>query len=251
MIKLMLEPIPSELTPDVVLALTEKFKQDKNNRVWTQDYIRNALLKMSNNKCCYCECKINVNGTPLNVEHFHPKHLYPDEVVTWDNLLPSCSRCNTKKEKVDTKNKKYQIIHPVKNNPKQHLKVEQYYFSHKDDLGEFTIEKLQLNDEIKLAIDRFQLGLSVTKNLNDLTKEIANYFENKIDLTAIQEAIICRKLTEIMQFGTANKKYSAVIATVILTNSDYQKIKQFFESNNLWNDEFTELEQQVEFCALI
>lgn len=249
MIKLNSEPIPSELTPETANALTEKFKQDKNNRVWAQDYIKNALLKMSHGKCCYCECKINNAGSDLHIEHFHPKDIYKDEVVAWDNLLPACSRCNTRKGKLDTK--KNPIIHPVKNNPKTHLRVEQYYFSHKDELGEFTIEKLKLNDEVKLAIDRFQLGFSITKNLNDLAKEIANYLQNETNFTAKQEAITSRKLTDIMQFGTANKKYSAVISSVILTNSDYQEIKQLFELNNLWDDEFSKLEQQVEFCALI
>jgi uncharacterized protein (TIGR02646 family) len=249
MIKLTPEPIPSELTPEVANELTDKFKQDKNNRVWTQDYIKNALLKMSHGKCCYCECKINNAGSDLHIEHFHPKDIYKDEVVAWENLLPACSRCNTRKGKLDTK--KNPIIHPVKNNPKNHLKVEQYYFSHKDDLGEFTIEKLRLNDEIKLAIDRFQLGLSITKSLNDLTKEIDNYLANKEILNAKQETIISRKLTEIMQFGTSDKKYSAVMSSVILTNSDYQKIKQLFENYALWNDEFNELEKQVKFCALI
>ena len=249
MIKLNPEPIPSELTPETANALTEKFKQDKNNRVWAQDYIRNSLLKMSHGKCCYCECKINNAGSDLHIEHYHPKDIYKDEVVVWDNLLPACSRCNTKKGKLDTK--KNPIIHPVRNNPKTHLRVEQYYFSHKDELGEFTIEKLKLNDEVKLSIDRFQLGFSITKSLNDLAKEIANYLQNATHFTAKQETIISRKLTDIIQFGTADKKYSAVISSVILTNSDYQEIKQLFELNNLWDDELKELEKQVEFCALI
>jgi hypothetical protein len=51
--------------------------------------------------------------------------------------------------------------------------------------------------------------------------------------------------------GTKEYEYSATAATIILTDSNYQEIKQLFESSNLWIPEFSELEKQVEFCALI
>ena len=33
----------------------------------------------------------------MEVEHFHPKSLYPNEVISWENLLPICKRCNSSK----------------------------------------------------------------------------------------------------------------------------------------------------------
>jgi len=107
-----------------------------------------------------------------------------------------------------------------------------------------------LNDE-KLSIPRFRLARGIIKDLNDLIKEITLYLSIKAIFTEKEIATMSRKLRGIMQFGTKERKYSAVMSSTILANSDYQKIKQIFESNNLWNDEFKELEQQVEFCALI
>lgn len=51
--------------------------------------------------------------------------------------------------------------------------------------------------------------------------------------------------------GTKSFHYSATAATIILTDSNYKEIKQLFITHDLWNAEFIELEQQIEFCALI
>ena len=53
-----------------------------------------------------------------------------------------------------------------------------------------------------------------------------------------------------MLYGTATKKYSAVIASVILDDKNYRYLKQSFIDCNLWSDEFKNLEEQVQFCAL-
>lgn len=86
MIQLQTIPKPIELTSKVVQELTTLYKQD-GTLVWQQRYIKKALLDMSYNKCCYCECNIIEESNYLEVEHFHPKNLYPDEVVSWENLL--------------------------------------------------------------------------------------------------------------------------------------------------------------------
>ncbi len=245
MIKLIAIDPPSELTPELVKKLTEEFKIDSKKPVWRQDYIQAKLLEMSAGKCCYCECEINVAGSDLHIEHFYPKHLYKENVVNWENLLPACKRCNTKKGTLDTK--KNPIIHPIKNDPKDHLKVNQFYLYSKDELGEFTIDKLDLNDADRLAVDRYKLGLEIIKKLDVLFKEINNisiFNEKNI-------AKICRELEGIMKYGTASKKYSAVISTTILTNDNYKKIKRLFIKHDLWTDEFIELEQGVEYCALL
>jgi len=40
-------------------------------------------------RCCYCE---DCLGT--DIEHFHPKSLYPDQAFVWENYLYACTRCN-------------------------------------------------------------------------------------------------------------------------------------------------------------
>lgn len=252
MIKLAAVPPPVELTPDAVKELTEKFKQNKKESVWQQDYIKKALLEMSNSKCCYCECEVNVAGSDLHVEHFHPKDLYPDEVIEWSNLLPACTRCNRRKGKLDTKTKS--IIHPVKHNPKNHIEFKKklLLLSGKDDLGVFTIERLELDTDERLAVDRYRLALAITNQLKKLFNGFVEALNTKPILTNSKKEKFQRELRGIMQYGTSDKKYSAVISSVILTDDNYQEIKRLFETHDdLWNDEFIELEEQVNYCALI
>lgn len=251
MIKLIAKPVPSQLTPELIQELTDKFKQNKNARVWAQDFIKDTLLQMSNNKCCYCECEINVAGSDFHVEHFHPKDIYKDEVVLWDNLLPSCGRCNRHKSTLDTRIKP--IIHPIRNEPKNHLEFRSNFLLlvGKDDLGEFTIDRLELNDDERLSVDRYRLAFSVNKSLDKLLKDINEILSNKTYLTENKKTRFSRELRTIMELGTAERKYSAVISSVILINTHYQEIKQLFITQQLWNDDFIELEQQVNDCALL
>ena len=62
MIKLTLIDRPVELTDEVCQQLTDKYKADKS-RVWDKEYIKDALLKMTNNKCAYSEAPLNKHGT--------------------------------------------------------------------------------------------------------------------------------------------------------------------------------------------
>src|SRR5690554_3867131 len=101
MIKLTRGAKPVELTLAIEKELTDEFKKTGAS-VWRKDYITNGLLAYSNNKCAYCECDITEESKYLEVEHFHHKDSYPDEVVQWENLLPSCKKCNATKSSHDT-----------------------------------------------------------------------------------------------------------------------------------------------------
>lgn len=166
MISLKAIPKPTELTNKVVQELTARYKKE-GSAVWRKKYITDALLEMSANKCCYCECKIMEASTYLEVEHFHPKSLYPDEVVAWKNLLPSCKRCNGKKGDHDTK--KEPIIHPVRDNPKSHLTWKNYRLYSKTKLGDDTIGVIYLNDRNHLVTTRFDIGDKLMEALEGLS----------------------------------------------------------------------------------
>lgn len=96
MIRLYRPNCPQQLTDTVKDELTQEFINTGKN-VWAKTYIKSALLAMSHNKCAYCECKLDEESKYMEVEHFLPKDDYPNQVVDWNNLLPSCKRCNTKK----------------------------------------------------------------------------------------------------------------------------------------------------------
>jgi len=115
MIKLDRTPKPVELTAELQVTLTDEFKSTGKS-VWNVDFIKKGLLVFSNDKCCYCEANINEESKYLEVEHFHHKDTYKDEVLEWENLLPSCKKCNGTKNDHDTKLEP--IIDPSKIDPK-------------------------------------------------------------------------------------------------------------------------------------
>lgn len=56
--------------------------------------IKIALLNLYNNKCAYCEQKVE----QFHVEHYRPKQNYCWLAFSWDNLISACSYCNEYKD---------------------------------------------------------------------------------------------------------------------------------------------------------
>ncbi len=56
--------------------------------------IRQTLLEMSNKTCVYCGVKID--NSNMDVDHYLPSSEFPYLAYCWDNLLPTCKRCNQK-----------------------------------------------------------------------------------------------------------------------------------------------------------
>lgn len=247
MIQLQAIAKPIELTDELIQALTEKYKADET-AVWQKRYIKKALREMSFDKCCFCECRLNVESKYLEVEHFHPKGLYPDEVLLWENLLPICSRCNKQKSNHDTK--QYPIIHPVKDNPKDHLELRNYRFYKKTPLGQNTIDVISLNDNSQKIVDiRYKVGTEILEELEGLLKRSNDYCNTPTPTTCNKNKII-NQLRLIMTEGTKESMYSATAATILLNEASYTEVKKFFTQQKLWTDEFIALEQQVQYCAL-
>jgi uncharacterized protein (TIGR02646 family) len=245
MIQLQAVAKPVELTDDVFTQLTDEYKKTEK-AVWKKSYITKALLKMSFDKCCFCETKINEESKYLEIDHFHPKKYYEEEVVLWMNLLPTCKRCNGSKSDHDTV--KEPIIHPVKDNPKNHLRLKSYRFYGSTELGKCTVIAVDLNNRQRLVKKRFEIGDEIIEkliDLLDLTKKYSDAPSNR------GKNRIIGNLENIMSEGTKESEYCATAATIILTDENYKEIKQLFKTHNLWSNEFIELEQQIQYCALI
>lgn len=54
---------------------------------------KEALAKMTNGKCSYCEGGIN-SARSGQVDHFKPKALFPSLAYDWDNYFLACGGCN-------------------------------------------------------------------------------------------------------------------------------------------------------------
>jgi uncharacterized protein (TIGR02646 family) len=241
MIKLSFQPRPSQLTDEKVAKLTLDFKADTKKTVWNTPYIKAALLQMSHGKCCFCECKIAEESKYMEVEHFYPKSLYPDDVLNWLNLLPCCKRCNMYKDNFDTK--KQPIVHPVLDTPNAHFYFKDYRIVEKTQQGNLTIDVLQLNDFQRVMKPRLSIGSKLLENLHDLLDEI----NSGVDKTSKFK----RKFYDLLFQGNDTEEYAALCATLILESEDYKKIKTIFQKNAWWTSELEVLEAVLQKNALL
>lgn len=88
---------PKELTDEVVKQKTELYKKDNTKTVWKEKYIQEALMAMSYHKCCYCECLLDEESKYMEIEHFHDKSSYPDEVVIWTIFFQAARNATRRK----------------------------------------------------------------------------------------------------------------------------------------------------------
>lgn len=247
MIKLDRTSKPAELTNDLQVALTDEFKLTGKS-VWNIDFIKKGLLGFSNDKCCYCEANINEESKYLEVEHFHHKDTYKDEVLEWDNLLPSCKKCNGTKNAHDTKLEP--IVDPSKIDPKNHLKYWRYRIKGSDDLGKLTVSVLKLNDQDRLVKKRFEIGNALQDKLEQLN-ELTDDYINGVQTSTRRKNRIVNGTKDLMKEGLPNAIYSATSATIILTDTEYETLKNKLASLGLWDVELSQLEIELSKTALL
>jgi hypothetical protein len=241
MIQLQAVPAPTELTAEVVAKLTTKFQEDGSS-VWKEDYIKKALLEMSNYKCAYSEIRLQEEGKYMEVEHFLPKIVHPDKVVEWDNLLPASRFCNGKKL-----DRTHPIVHPVRDNPKEHLYMIENVIYGKSQKGRNSVIILGLNDPDHLLKPRYEIRFATQNELYKQYIQVINFSKNPDEN---QELEIIHALENLLKNGNRKEAYSATVATTILNDPHYSEIKRIFKKQNIWNGEFEILEKELKFCSL-
>lgn len=246
MIRLKDIPCPVELTDELVAQLTDEFQKTKNS-VWKKEFIAKQLLEMSDGKCAFSECKLQEEGKYLEVEHFYPKSLYPNEVVQWENLLPISGACNKAKSDHDTRNEP--IINPRYEDPKDHFYFQGYRFRAKTEKGKLSIEVLNLNDRILWGNKRFQIGDKAIERLEKISGEIQKYDHEGAKSVQSRNNIV-RQLRNLFHEGTPKAEYSSVVASYLLNDDDFKIIKDLMLKHGLWDAEFESLEEQLKYCAL-
>ena len=242
MIQLKLVPKPTQLTNEIIEALTTDFQKDNHKSVWKKSYIVEALLEMSHSKCCYSECRLDEKSNYMEVEHFYAKSLYPDKVIEWENLFPSSKKCNTTKGNLDVV--AIPIIHPVLDNPKEHIYLKDFRFYGITPKGENTIKYTGLNDRKHWVTPRAKLVDIIKDRLSDIQEQLDDLEKEKT------KGRVKRQIKNLMIEGTKIAEFSAVTATTILHDVNYLLIKSTFQNENLWNDELINLENEMLFCAL-
>lgn len=236
MIRIVKAPRPNELTNELIAELTEEYKT-KGVPVWKKPYIENALLRSSFSKCAYCECKIDVESKYMEVEHYHDKSTHPDLVVCWDNLLPSCKRCNGHKNKHDTV--LHPIVDPSKMNPKDHLKMKHYRLFGRTEIGKETIDVLLLNDLRKVVQPRFDISQLVHMKLEELIEKCRSY-QSGNKTTRLRNKIV-QTTKNILEEASPMAEYAATVATEILDSQYFMEIVDILKMEGLWDQELVDL----------
>ena len=247
MIKINKTSKPVELTADLQKELTQEFKL-LGSSVWNINFIKRDLLLSSNDKCCYCEANINEESKYLEVEHFHHKDLYKDEVLEWDNLLPSCKKCNGTKNNHDTV--KEPIVNPTRDDPKNHLSLWRYRIKGKDNLGKLTVSVLDLNNQDRLVKKRFEVGNALQDKLEFLN-ELTDEYIHGIQTSTRRKNRILNGFKNLMKEGLPEAIYSATSATILLTDPEYQDLKDKLKKLNFWDAEFNDLEKEISQSKLV
>jgi len=246
MIKLKLTEKPEKLTDELEQHLVNEFKESGQTKpVWNKPFIKEALMDLSHNKCAYSEIILGEETKYMEIDHFKCKQKYPDEVVKWGNLLPSCKTCNDSKSDWDVINDG-QIVNPLEDNPQKHLFVKSFRFYGKDQIGKETIDVVALNDSQQFVIPRSMQGFHVADELDKIKNDkIPNAN------TVRKKKNIASDFKKILQGCDSSHAYSAVISTYILYElPTYNEVKQFLISNSLWNKELETLENELKKIAL-
>lgn len=239
MIKLKRILTPIKLTPDFVTEKTTEFISNGTN-VWNIEWLKSSLLDLSFKKCSYCECSLTVESNYMEVEHFEDKDTNKSKVLLWENLLPSCKRCNGHKSTHDV------IIEPIVNpfvdEPANHFFLKLYRLKPRENdvKAQTTISVLDLNNSERVVEVRFKLGETIHKTIDRAKEKLESYEENR---TAIRRTKLISTIEEILLECQSNKMYSATCATILHTDYDYSQIRQRMIELSLWNDGLDQLHE--------
>ena len=247
MIQLTPRPCPPELTPELKAALVAQFLADKSKTPWKKPYIERELRLMSNDKCCYCECNIREESKWMEIEHFFAKFWHPEKVLDWENLLPACKRCNINKR--DHNCAIEPIIHPVLNDPREHIKWRAYRLYDKTALGDKTIDVLFLNEWQRVVKPRIEVGKKIFEQLEKL-KELTDDYQKGINVSTRRSNRIKVWFKAILAEALPKCAYAATAATVLLNDPKFKQIKYALTECGLWDDEMTQMEKAAQQITL-
>lgn len=242
MIKLSLPDKPEKLAANEA-KLTAEFKADNNKTVWRKDYITAPLLEMTHSKCAYSEVRLEEESKYMEVEHFKHKSKYPDEVVKWGNLLPSCKTCNDSKGTWDVV--KNPIVNPLTDTPQTHLYVVSGRFYAKDLIGRTTIDVLDLNNTDNFTMPRLKEAIMVIDHLEEALDALKDA-DTKLKIQRRTRAI-----KNILKACGPQSVYSAVVATHIIHGwPGYNTLISTLKATELWDNEFEETISTLKSIAL-
>ncbi len=181
----------------------------------------------------------------MEVEHFRHKDKYECDVVKWENLLPSCKRCNIKKGIHDVVVEP--IVEPFNMDPSDHLHLQMVYFRERDAVGKTTIEVLDLNNFSRMVRPRFDITVQIEKNLSTIELALDGYTDSP---TVRRRNGLVGIFTDTLLECQPNSEFAATAATFLHVNPKYPTLSAAMKDALLWNEELEELHQLSEAIRL-
>lgn len=226
---------PLCLAPSRVADLTAQYLAN-GAPVWNFDELKGALLRTSYGKCAYCECRLSEESKYVEVEHFFCKGLYARQVVEWENLLPSCKRCNGAKSGHDVGVEP--IVNPYIDDPADHLTFRLYQLRPASDKGRATLEVLDLNDSERVVKVRFEIGEAIQTSLSQAVEKLERYMEQQ---TTRRRNALLSHLRGLLDECQPSSDYSATSATVLHTDERYPELRSELMRLGLWDEQLKKL----------
>lgn len=113
---------------------------------YNQRDVREQLIKMYDDRCCYCESKVSVQSYG-RIEHLRPRAKFPEQTYSWDNMHWSCERCNGVKG--DSWDEDAPVLDPTRDNIcdyiTENISTGEYEAVDGNNRGEATIQSAGLN----------------------------------------------------------------------------------------------------------
>jgi len=238
-IKLERAPVPEYLTECKVTELTAEFKKS-GKPVWNQSHIKAPLLYSSHGKCAYCECSLETESNYMEVEHFEDKSNNPDQVVDWENLLPSCKKCNGAKGTHDVMADP--IVNPYRDDPKDHLALRLYRLRGITDIGVCTIQVANLNHSERLVFSRYKIGEKVSE-LIETSWERWRSYQAALDTRSKNKLL--GVIEGLLKECTPQASYAASTATILLTDSSFCGLIENMKAASVWTEDLEDALQKA------
>lgn len=236
---------PPALTHEEEQRLADEYEANERKIVWKKHDIPNALLGTSFGKCAYCENELNIGSMYCEVEHFECKTKYKRKVATWDNLLPSCSSCNSSKWTHDVV--KEPILNPYRDSPSGHFILKDYRYHGLSEKGKLSQQVLGLNKSNQ-RLARFKVGDALLDAISNCLDHLETYQGSH--KTQHKQKVI-NLMDDILRQCQKDTSFSAMCASILHTNSEYKTIYLEMKKLKIWTSELQCLHDQSFAIALI
>lgn len=231
---------------DTLLALVSKYhgynnipakEKEAAIRHYRHDDIVNALKGFNGKaKCIYCESYVDVTCY-ANIEHYHPKSIYPEQTFCWENLFVGCTVCNTPKNNFDTGRDPF--VHPVIDNPEDYLTFEDIMYVPRYTEGE-PFQKAKNVIEVcglkrtSLIQEHSTILISYRKTCEALSERIDKYNNHKSEVEKEKDAIdIYTALNTLKNEASDDAQYSGFMRYLIRKSPEIHDAVQIINKHKV------------------